>query len=125
MDDKKLMIDPVATMNFFRSIFLLFAMLTMYSDTRAQQLIKTGVPSDTLPVNRILDINPRFSQSMDDTVWEFSGICKVLKVSKYVKGNSLSTPAKNKARLTVHGNIFYDFFYRSYADTPFYQKDFR
>jgi hypothetical protein len=110
-------------MRYFISIIFLFIALTTGIKTLAQSE-KAATFSDTLPFARILDINPRHSQTVGDTVWEYSGICKILKVSKYVKGNSLSSPI-SKPRMEVHGNIFYDFLFRSYADTPYYQKDFR
>lgn len=80
---------------------------------------------DSMPSIRIMEINPRLVRSMD-TVWEYSGICKALKVSRYTKpiGNPLSGSV-SKAKISIHGNINYDFLYRSYSDTPYYQKDFR
>jgi hypothetical protein len=77
---------------------------------------------------RHLDINQRIYKS-HDTTWVYSGICKTLKTTIY-PGQAIHLSSLNKADprppfLTIHGNIQYDFLYRSFADTPFYQKDFR
>jgi len=101
-------------------------MITASATTRAQQHPSSmAISIDSIPSSRVLDINPRFLRGID-TVWQYSGICKALRVSKYTKQNngSLSNPG-SKSIIAVHGNVFYDFLYRSYADTPYYQKDFR
>jgi len=77
--------------------------------------------------NRILDSNPRIFKS-HDTVWIYSGICKTLKTTMLT--GKTATPYLNNLKLSpvpflkVHGNIQYDFTYRSFVDTPFSQKDF-
>ena len=79
---------------------------------------------DSLPSSRILTINPHIYQS-HDTVWTYSGICKTLRTTMHT---SQPLPAINDAvrqkLFTVHGNVQYDFIYRSLVDTPFSQKDF-
>ena len=79
---------------------------------------------DSLPSSRILTINPHIYQS-HDTVWTYSGICKPLRTTMHT---SQPLPAINDAvrqkLFTVHGNVQYDFIYRSLVDTPFSQKDF-
>jgi hypothetical protein len=81
--------------------------------------------SDSIPRVRLLDINPRIVHYNDST-WIYSGICKPLKISKPGAGLSNPMTAVSKISfLTIHGNVQYDFLYRSFADTPFYQKDFR
>lgn len=83
---------------------------------------------DTVPAYRVMDINPRSFRS-NDTTWVYSGICKPLKqVVIFTERGSLATGASSPKRspfLQVRGTILYDFLYRSFADTPFYQKDFR
>jgi hypothetical protein len=113
-------------MQLIRLIFFVCAIAIAVIDIRAQQpASSSGYITDSIPFNRVLDINPRSMQVKNDTVWEYSGICKVLKVSKYMRGNSLSPGSANRSGFAIHGNIFYDFLFRSYADTPYYQKDFR
>src|SRR5258705_5973252 len=76
---------------------------------------------------RQLDINQRFYKS-HDTTWIYSGICKTLKTTVFPGRNtSLPSGTKNLSHipfLKVHGNLQYDFAYRSLVDTPFSQKDF-
>ncbi|MDZ4792828.1 MAG: hypothetical protein SGI83_00985 [Bacteroidota bacterium] len=77
--------------------------------------------------NRILDSNPRIFKS-HDTVWIYTGICKRLKTTILI--GKTATPYLNKLNLPsvpflkVHGNIQYDFTYRSFVDTPFSQTGF-
>ena len=77
--------------------------------------------------NRLLDINPRIYKS-HDTTWIYSGICKTLKTTILTgQHNDLLSERSNLHPipfLKVHGNIQYDFTYRSLVDTPFSQKDF-
>ncbi len=55
-----------------------------------------------------------------------SGICKPLKSYSSVSRPVLPYPSPQKSpSLVLHGNIQYDYLYRSITDTPFYQKDFR
>ncbi|MFI5129709.1 MAG: hypothetical protein ACHQFX_06950 [Chitinophagales bacterium] len=100
-------------------------MITETIDIWAQKN-STAVRSavDSVPPSRVLDINPRYFRS-HDTIWQYSGICKTLKISRFVGDTRLLNGAARKPLIVVHGNVFYDFFYRSYADTPYYQKDFR
>ena len=76
---------------------------------------------------RLLDINPRSYQN-HDTVWIYSGICKTLKTTVLIGKNAgpfLNQFSNQQTTfLKVHGNIQYDFTYRSLVDTPFSQKDF-
>ena len=102
--------------------------ITAFGKTRAQQNYIDTIPGDSIPSIRLLDINPRYFQS-HDTVWRYSGICKTLKIvrftgqdNNFLRGN---TDIPRRPFLTVRGNIQYDFLYRSFADTPYYQKDFR
>lgn len=109
-------------MLFITTIFFLCVMITASTTTGAQQDASSmAISVDTIPSIRVLDINPRFLRGID-TVWQYSGICKALKVSKYAKQNNSSG---SKSVITAHGNISYDFLYRSLSDTPFFQKDFR
>jgi hypothetical protein len=88
----------------------------------------TIVPSDSISPIRLIAINPRVYQS-HDTIWIYSGICKTLKTTMLTGQPALSSAQsgiQNKTSLlTIHGNIQYDFLYRSFADTPYYQNDFR
>ncbi len=86
------------------------------------------IPEDSISPIRIISMNPRVFKS-HDTIYVYSGICKTLKITKFTGQRALSfidQNAKYKPPLfSIHGNIQYDFLYRSFADTPFYQKDFR
>lgn len=80
---------------------------------------------DSFPKVRVLFGNPRFFRN-GDTVWRYSGICKVLQTHILTGSQAVSRiDTKRPPLLTVHGNLQYDFLYRSYQDTPFYQRDFR
>lgn len=79
--------------------------------------------------NPVLDLNPRYHHR-NDTVWIYSGVCKVLRVEMLTGVDAISflkehqIPAKKVPFLQVHGAVQYDFTYRSFVDTPFSQKDF-
>jgi hypothetical protein len=78
--------------------------------------------------SRILDINPRFI-TLGDTVWLYSGICKVLKRTKYEPtqpsaGTSV-LKKKETSFLQVHGNVQYSYLFNSFVDTPYSQRDFQ
>jgi hypothetical protein len=112
-------------MPLIRSIFSLYVIILASTTMQAQQNPSSEIISvDSTPSIRLLEMNPRLLQSID-TVWQYSGICKALKVSKYNKQSNSLLPGSAIKPIAVHGNILYDFFYRSYADTPYYQKDFR
>jgi len=83
--------------------------------------------TDSVPAIRILDINPRYVLH-NDSVWIHSGICKTLKIERPAIRQSFpahSQHAADNSFLNLHGNVQYDYLYRSLIDTPFYQKDFR
>ena len=88
-----------------------------------------GLTDTSAYFNRVLDANPRIYRS-HDTVWIRSGICKTLKVTMFAGDEAAAYINKYvpvQARIPfikVHGNIQYDFTYRSFIDTPFSQKDF-
>lgn len=108
-------------------LFLSFAAALIHTQAQQGKTINPAAPEmDSVPSIYIMDINPRTFRR-NDTVWKYSGICKTLKVQQYkIKDADLvNTPSLLKPAITVHGNIQYDFLYRSYADTPFYQKDFK
>jgi hypothetical protein len=105
-------------------------LILLYSSAAAGQsfTIKDSFPQRLS--SRVTDINPSVCKQ-HDTIWTYSGICKPLKVA-FLTGNeadflidSLAAAARHSKLITVHGNIQYDFLYRSFADTPYYQKDFR
>lgn len=101
-------------------------LLAAFSCYEASGQLSDSLQSDSLPVTRVLDINPR-SFRAHDTVWVYSGICKPLK--KNIYSGKLVLPYLNlqeerSSLLRIHGNIQYDFTYRSLVDTPFYQKNF-
>lgn len=81
--------------------------------------------TDSIPAvkSRVTDINPRKYQN-NDSVWIYSGICKPLKRIIYNKKTTFHTGRTKTSLLKVHGNVQYDFLYRSLIDTPFYQPDF-
>jgi hypothetical protein len=87
------------------------------------------IPPDSISPVKFISINPRVFKS-HDTIWIHSGICKTLKITMLTGQQAKSFPGQNTSPykapfLTVHGNVQYDYLYRSFADTPFYQKDFR
>lgn len=86
--------------------------------------------TDSISPVRLITMNPQtFRNSSNDTVWIYSGLCKTLKTTvltgKEATPFILPSLSRRIPFLTVHGNIQYDFLYRSIADTPFYQTDFR
>jgi len=76
--------------------------------------------------SRIEGLNERWYYR-NDTVWLESGICKVLRRRVYIDSSTVrvtdAVPDK-PAFITVHGNVQYDFLYRSLVDTPYYQNDY-
>jgi len=113
-------------MRVYKSILYLLITLTAGMTMHAQQN-KSGqsVMLDTVPSIRVMDINPRLLKK-DDILWQYSGICKTLKVQQFTKQEyELQAGKTKKPSVAVHGNIMYDFLYRSYSDTPYYQRDFR
>ncbi|MBI3137594.1 MAG: hypothetical protein HYZ15_03310 [Sphingobacteriales bacterium] len=90
---------------------------------------QVSLPSDSLGqgYNWVTDANPHYFKS-GDTVWVYSGICKTLKTT-VLTGNSASLLLEklNKKRpdlIKIHGNVQYDFTYRSLVDTPFSQSGY-
>lgn len=75
---------------------------------------------------KIIESNPRIYKR-NDTVWIYSGICKPLKMTRYTGTEAASYfyPVKHSRDLVISGHLQYDFLYRSFADTPYYQRDFR
>lgn len=103
-----------------RAVFFFIAFFLLVSSAKSQSKLDSAF-------NRLFDINPRIYKS-HDTTWIYSGICKTLKTI-VLTGNNASLPSGKKNLppipfLKVHGNIQYDFTYRSLVDTPFSQKDF-
>src|SRR5215470_3488615 len=86
------------------------------------------IPEDSISPIRILSMNPRVYKS-HDTLFVYSGVCKTLKTTTFIVNNGLNSIAGTRTDeapfIVIHGNIQYDFLYRSFADTPFYQNDFR
>lgn len=109
-------------MGFIRwKILLGFSVFTGITSVFGQQ--------DTLThqYSRIIDLNPHKIQR-GDTVWIISGICKPLKQVMYTGEAALSylvNGRQKKSLFKVHGNVQYDFTYRSFVDTPFSQKNFQ
>lgn len=100
-----------------------FAILFFISQINGQLFARAW--QDTVPKIRVVDINPRYIYH-NDSVWMQSGICKPLKIVRFSGTASGIVPASGRnSFLKIQGNIQYDFLYRSFADTPFYQKDFR
>lgn len=103
----------------------IFFILFVLCKTAAGQIV--SLPSDSIYRVKLFSINPHTYKS-NDSVWIYSGICKTLKTT-ILTGNK-AVPFLNKENLShpsflkVHGNIQYDFTYRSLLDTPFSQKDF-
>ncbi len=106
----------------FSSCFMMIVSIIMASAQQGKPSI--GIAVDTIPSIRVLALNPRFIEGID-TVWQYSGICKTLNISKYADQSKTLNESGARQNFAIHGNLFYDFLYRSYADTPFYQRDFR
>ena len=105
-------------MRIFKAILILFAFL--------QSATATGQVADTSSIlPRILTINPKQFKS-NDSIWIRSGICKPLLTTLYTgeTADHISNEKTKPAFLKIHGNIQYDFIYRSLVDTPFYQQGF-
>ena len=108
-------------------------------DKKSQKTLqqKTGIANEfnredtmrTLEGPRILYLNPRIYKS-NDTVWRYSGICKVLQTTMYISkpgiaATIIKAPEKKTPVLKITGNVQYDFLYRSFIDTPFSQHNFQ
>ncbi len=89
-------------------------------------LSQTTEGKDSIPQSRIMDINPQIMSYNGDT-WLQSGICKPLRRQRLEAGAGMpSAGSGTKSHfIDMQGNIEYDYLYRSFADTPFYQKDFQ
>ena len=71
--------------------------------------------------------------NIGDTVVFFVGNCKNANLTLYAKAYNKEipfsyatdeAPLKRVPFIKIHGNVLYNFLYRSYLDTPFVQKDF-
>lgn len=107
---------------------LTMLLCVLYATGTAAQVLP---PVDSLPSpfrHKIIDLNPRVYRQ-HDTAWIYSGICKPLKrvvLTGYLADALADSIGAFRPRaITVHGNVQYDFLYRSFADTPYYQQDFR
>lgn len=65
---------------------------------------------------------------MDGDTFKVSGVCKQLYFEKIgtstISDKHESVKQRNISNLMIHGNIQYDFLFRSFVDTPFAQSDF-
>lgn len=110
-------------------LFFLFLMFILSLKALSQQ----GLPVTVKPA--VNAFNKDFIGKDSGTIIRFyrSTACKkFMVVSRYKASETMPIIVKNKISpasipkvkfLTVHGNITYDFFYRSRIDTPFFQKD--
>lgn len=106
---------------------MLIVLLVLYKAAISQSVTTN---TDSISPVRLIAMNPQtFRNNSNDTVWIYSGLCKTLKTTvltgKEANPYLLPSLSRRTPFLTVHGNIQYDFLYRSIADTPFYQTDFR
>lgn len=103
---------------------ILFIAVLFFETVQGQTITN---PPDSISSIPLLSINPREYRS-NDTVWIYSGICKTLKTTLLTGKAAVPFLKKPDATVTtflkIHGNIQYDFTYRSLVDTPFSQKDF-
>ncbi len=111
-------------MRFSHRIF--FAILVFVCNTSdGQQFL---LPKDRISEIKIISFSP-LTYQIHDTIWTYSGVCKSLKIMILTEGQRTPSDQQvfgNKTQdIAIHGNIQYDFLYRSFADTPYYQKDFR
>lgn len=105
-----------------RKLIILFLVSVVCTITDAQKQL----PADSVKPVRLLDINPRYYPAGKEAQVVISGICKPLKRTLYRTGDDrLAGKSSRSAAIHIHGDIQYDFLYRSLVDTPFYQKDFR
>lgn len=77
--------------------------------------------------------------SYDSVRWEYRGNCKVLQpawfllplpptpvsTARYIVNATSPKEITRKSAISIHGNLTYNFLYRSLVDTPFAQSDFR
>ncbi|MEI6950831.1 hypothetical protein V9K67_26865 [Paraflavisolibacter sp. H34] len=110
-----------------------------YRSSKIPYFLETWQKIDTIyPFNNDFLVNQTMNMSSDTLFWIMRGSCKFFAVLGYAKKSKdqvLRTPGnqevsvpnpirKHAPFLTVHGNVQYDFLYRSYVDTPFSQHDF-
>lgn len=105
-------------------LFLLYAGMGMCQVTVLPDT--SGLPQQQQI--RSIDINPRYSGNADTLVLR-SGICKTLK-TQVLTGERAASLLNNmfvrkSSFLKVQGSVRYDYLFRTFADTPYYQKDFR
>ena len=105
--------------------YSVIAVLMIVCKTAEGQII---ISEDSLSPIRIISMNPRIYKS-HDTIFVYSGICKTLRITTFTGEQGLNIPTSNSTQniplFSIHGTLQYDFLYRSFTDTPFYQKDFR
>src|SRR5688572_11840659 len=95
---------------------ILFILLVLSKMASGQS---PAIQPDSLFSVRLLSMNPRVYKSGDST-WIYSGLCKTLQTT--VCTGKIFDPMSEGQRnlqvpfLKVHGNIQYDFIYRSLVD---------
>ena len=113
----------MAEKNIFR--YWVIAVLMIACKTAEGQII---IPEDSLSPIKIISMNPRVYKS-HDTIFVYSGICKTLKITTFIGEQGQNIAESNSTPdiplFSIHGSVQYDFLYRSFTDTPFYQTDFR
>jgi hypothetical protein len=105
-------------MSLFRQICLGLLVMCSHYCVKAQESSLT----DTLREWQ-LDMNPRTIKRNDST-WILSGMCKVMRTKLFIKEAAPPIGRSNQNSVSIHGNVQYDFLYRTLIDTPFYQSDF-
>jgi hypothetical protein len=78
--------------------------------------------------NNMVTNNQHTDTPGDSIIFVGNMVCKTpgkFILTKSIPAQPLQLPLVRQPFLTVHGNVQYDFLYRSLVDTPFSQKDFR
>lgn len=112
---------------------ILLLVLFSYNNCIGQNTPSKEIPDTNSYNNRPSNINNR-SLEMGDSVFIILGNCKSITLVLFQKTLPVKSPAIEKQPvqvipkrkipfLTLHGNILYNYSYRSYIDTPYAQKD--
>jgi hypothetical protein len=111
-------------------VLLLLVFLNGYSQS-------PSLAGITAPINQQnKDTFPDPVTLYDSISWQYRGTCKGLNIAWYVlppkkqpappaTNTGLPVASKRAPLLTVHGNVQYNFLYRSFVDTPFSQNNFQ
>jgi hypothetical protein len=124
--------DKMQNKHYYISIILLLITETCNSQF---EIKSTNEKNKHWPLNQLnTTANLLYEDSGIVVTYYTKGICKNYFIRKEfipypteikIVNNKKVPELKRTNFLTVHGNIYYDYFYRSKIDTPFKQEDFR